>query len=140
MRKDLSYYESAIEYNAAIAEFAEQVAPTLKNEEVRRWCLALAKKHRFHETKHRRALETVRARYTSPPDTDKTSGLQMVVSATGTVIPSAEANATATTEVEDNVLAEGDTLTLPDGCTQFHDPSNPNCEFFPSISQGNNNG
>ncbi len=133
MKKDLSYYESAIKYNAAIAEFAEQVAPTLPNEEVRRWCSSLAKKHRIHEKRHRIALDTVRARQEAPVvkednmDTASTvSGLEMVAS--------------ASTEVKNNTLAEGDTIVLADGCSPFHDPSTPNCEFFPSISQGPDNG
>jgi hypothetical protein len=120
MKKDLSYYESAIEYNAGVADFAEQLAPTLSNEEVRRWCSSLAKKHRIHEKRHRIALETVRARQTSTvidkaPDV---AGPEMVT-------------VTDTTEV-----ATGDTATtLPDGCITFHDPSSPNCEFYPTKSE-----
>jgi hypothetical protein len=121
MKKDLSYYESAIEYNAGVAEFAETLAPTLQNEEVRRWCSSLAKKHRIHEKRHRIALETVRARQTSTiidkaPDV---AGPEMVA-------------VTDPSEVTINTVTEDDVTVLPDGCSPFHDPSSPNCEYYPT--------
>lgn len=56
MPKDAAYHESAIRYNQEIAQFAEDLAPTLEDEEVQRWSRAVAKQHRFHEGRHKKAL------------------------------------------------------------------------------------
>lgn len=60
MPKDATYHESAIIYNREIAQFAEDLAPTLSDEEVQRWSRAVAKQHRFHEGRHKKALNKIR--------------------------------------------------------------------------------
>ena len=59
MQKDQAYHEDAITYNEDIAEFAENLAPKLKNETVNQWCLSVAKQHRFHAKRHRSALNKI---------------------------------------------------------------------------------
>lgn len=56
MQKDQSYHEAAIIYNTRLAEFAEELAETLKDDEVQRWCRAVGKQHRFHAKRHQSSL------------------------------------------------------------------------------------
>lgn len=56
MLKDRNYHEAAVQYNEELAIFAEKLADKLKNDEIRRWCLSVAKQHRFHAGRHHRAL------------------------------------------------------------------------------------
>lgn len=61
MQKDRSYHESAIEYNEELAEFAEELSDRLKSkygeQEPVRWSLSVAKQHKFHAGRHRKALQ-----------------------------------------------------------------------------------
>lgn len=61
MQKDRNYHESAIEYNEEIAEFAEALSGRLKDkygeQEPVRWSLSVAKQHRFHAGRHKKALQ-----------------------------------------------------------------------------------
>lgn len=63
--RDPSYYESAIRYNEELAKFAADLAPTIEHEEPRRWCLSVAKQHRFHANRHKKALDKLRAKLKS---------------------------------------------------------------------------
>ena len=60
MLKDLSYHEAAIEYNEKLAKYAEDLAETLDHEEIRRWCCAVGKQHRFHAKRHRATLSKMK--------------------------------------------------------------------------------
>jgi rubrerythrin len=64
MQKTQAYHESAIEYNEGLADAAENLAPTLKDEEVRKWCTSVAKQHRFHAGRHQKALDKLLKRET----------------------------------------------------------------------------
>jgi hypothetical protein len=61
MQKDASYHESAIRYNEEIAKFAEDLEPTLEHDEVKRWSRAVAKQHRFHAGRHKKALNKLQS-------------------------------------------------------------------------------
>lgn len=61
MLKDASYHQAAIQYNDEIADFAEALSTKLDHEEVARWSRAVAKQHRFHAGRHKKALEKLRA-------------------------------------------------------------------------------
>jgi len=144
MQKDQSYHESAILYNEGLAEFAENLAPTLEHEEVRKWCTAVGKQHRFHAKRHRSALNKLLLKQIPAPVESLADGLDVPISnnveveESGTVKPepkvvSAEANLStkagflaALTE-----KSESEEPTLQDGCSPYHDPLNPNCEFYP---------
>ena len=63
-QKDASYHEAAIRYNESLAEHADQLATELQHEEVARWSRSVAKQHRFHAGRHRKALEKLRAAVT----------------------------------------------------------------------------
>lgn len=62
MQKDAGYHTAAIMYNEELADFAEELSERVGNEEVARWCRAIAKQHRFHCAQHKRALEKVERR------------------------------------------------------------------------------
>ena len=57
MKKDETYHTSAIDYNGEIADLAEGLAERIPHPIVQKWCRAVAKQHRFHEKRHRAALE-----------------------------------------------------------------------------------
>jgi len=57
MKKDETYHNSAITYNEEIAVLAEGLAERIPHPIVQTWCRAVAKQHRFHEKRHRAALE-----------------------------------------------------------------------------------
>lgn len=127
MQKDQSYHESAIRYNEGLAEFAETLAPTLEHEEVRRWCTAVGKQHRFHAKRHRSALNKILLKLPSAP-------VEVFVDGMDVPDPDVDEQVSASgTEVEDVITTETDVKgeTLSDGCTSFHNPSNPTCEFYP---------
>jgi hypothetical protein len=121
MQKDQGYHESAIAYNEGLAEFAENLVPSLKNEEVKRWCTAVGKQHRFHAKRHRSALNKLLLKQAAPPVEVLADGLD--------VPPPSEGNEVSVTEVEE--IVESDTPALADGCSPFHDPTRPTCEFYP---------
>ena len=62
MKKDETYPLSAISYNETLAVCAEELAEEVLNPVVQKWCRAVAKQHRFHEKRHRAALEKLRKR------------------------------------------------------------------------------
>lgn len=55
--KDRSYHESAIVYNEGLAVAAEAQADKILHPIPKKWNNAVAKQHRFHEKRHRAALE-----------------------------------------------------------------------------------
>jgi hypothetical protein len=57
MKKDETYHTSAITYNKEIAVLAESLVERIPNAVVQTWCQAVARQHRFHEKRHRAALE-----------------------------------------------------------------------------------
>lgn len=59
MPKDVSYHKAAVRYNEELAIFAEDLADTLENEEVQRWCRSVSKQHKFHAGRHKRALDNL---------------------------------------------------------------------------------
>jgi len=145
MQKDQSYHESAIKYNEGIAEFAENLAPELEHEEVQKWCTSVGKQHRFHAKRHRSALNKLLLKKVPAPVEAIADGLDVPA-------PIEDAEEIATPNTDINVSTDGihlppdaakvvepepeekDKQILPDGCTPFHVPSNPTCEFYPKES------
>lgn len=58
--KDESYHQSAILYNEELATFADDLAGKIESEEVARWSRSVAKQHRFHAGRHKKALDKIR--------------------------------------------------------------------------------
>lgn len=56
MQKDLSYHQSAIQYNDMLAAASEEAAEKVEHPEVQKWCRSVAKQHRFHAKRHRSSL------------------------------------------------------------------------------------
>lgn len=56
MQKNVSYHESAIQYNEELAKEAEKQERLVEHPEVKKWCRSVARQHRFHEKRHRSAL------------------------------------------------------------------------------------
>ena len=56
MQKNVSYHESAIQYNEQLALEAEKQEQLVEHSEVKKWCRSVARQHRFHEKRHRSAL------------------------------------------------------------------------------------
>lgn len=120
MQKDQAYHESAIAYNEGLAEFAENLVPTLEHDEVKRWCTAVGKQHRFHAKRHRNALNKLLMKQAAPPVETLADGLD---------VP--EPIEEVVEERPEETEAEDGNPPLTDGCSPFHDPTNINCEFYP---------
>lgn len=136
MQKDQSYHESAIAYNEGLAEFAENLVPRLEHEEVKRWCTAVGKQHRFHAKRHRSALEKFLRKEAAPPVEMVRDGMDVPdpseENEPEVILGKAELRPTSElTEVEDILEPETAVETLSDGCSPYHDPTNPACEFYP---------
>lgn len=57
MKKDETYHNAAILYNEEIAVLAEGLVERINHPIVQKWPRAVAKQHRFHEKRHRAALD-----------------------------------------------------------------------------------
>jgi hypothetical protein len=57
MQKDQSYHEAAIKYNDSLSVHAAGLADEIEHEEIKRWCRAVEKQHRFHSNRHAQALK-----------------------------------------------------------------------------------
>lgn len=123
MQKDQAYHESAIAYNEGLAEFAENLVPTLEHDEVKRWCTAVGKQHRFHAKRHRNALNKLLLKQAAPPVETVMDGMDVPAQAE----PNVEPEATMTVEEEAAVLE--------DGCSPFHNPTRPECQFYPQAGE-----
>ena len=121
MQKDQTYHESAIKYNEGLAEFAENLAPTLEHEEVRRWCVAVGKQHRFHAKRHRSALNKLLLKQDTPPVEAVMDGMD---------VPEAEDLAVVTADVAE-VEEIGEQQVLEDACSPYHTPTRVECIFHP---------
>lgn len=56
MPKSRQYHEDAILYNEVLAEAAETVAKEIKDPEIQKWPTSVGKQHRFHASRHKKAL------------------------------------------------------------------------------------
>jgi hypothetical protein len=121
MQKDQAYHESAIAYNEGLAEYAENLATTLEHEEVKRWCTAVGKQHRFHAKRHRNALNKLLLKQAAPPVETVMDGMD--------VPPQGEPNVVREEAVEEEVTV------LEDGCSPFHNPTRPECQFYPQAGE-----
>jgi hypothetical protein len=59
MQKDASYHKAAVYYNSELAKRAEDLVDELEHDEVRRWARSVGKQHRFHEGRHKKALQKI---------------------------------------------------------------------------------
>ena len=66
--KDRSYHESAIVYNEGLAIAAEELTDKVEHPDPKKWVVAVAKQHRFHEKRHRAALEKLLRREAESTD------------------------------------------------------------------------
>jgi hypothetical protein len=132
MQKDQAYHESAIVYNEGLAEFAENLVPLIEHDEVKRWCTAVGKQHRFHAKRHRLALNKFLLKQAAPSVEAVMDGLDVPPQSEPTVV-SGEAVLQSTlgiaTDVED--ILEPEVEVLADGCSLFHDPSRMGCQYYP---------
>lgn len=75
--KDRSYHEGAILYNEELADKAEELIERIEHPVPKKWVTSVAKQHRFHEKRHRAALERLdqreQAEETSAPTTEQES-------------------------------------------------------------------
>ena len=56
MTKDADYHEAAIKYNDGLANYAAELAETLENEIVKKWCLSVSRQHAYHARRHKKQL------------------------------------------------------------------------------------
>lgn len=59
MQDKSSYHRSAVQYNEALAAAAETQAEIVEHPEVKKWCRAIGKQHRFHAKRHKSALAKI---------------------------------------------------------------------------------
>jgi len=127
MQKDQAYHEAAIAYNEGLAEFAENLVPTLGHEEVRKWCTAVGKQHRFHAKRHRSALNKIILK-------EKPEIVESIPDGLDVPEPSEENVVSATavlSKTSETVVTPSSQETLGDGCSPYHNPADPKCEFYP---------
>lgn len=152
MQKTQAYHESAIEYNEGLADAAENLAPTLKDEEVRKWCTSVAKQHRFHAGRHQKSLDKLLRRETPVEDVEQIpDGLDVPEPEEEAAV---ETNDPAAEELLMDIFTGGEIEQkeqpkesaedlelepdLGDGCVKYHNPAgNPNCEFNPNKEVAN---
>ena len=60
--KDETYHKSAVFYNEEMAKAAENLAENVEHPIIQKWCRAVGKQHRYHEKKHRNALDRMSAK------------------------------------------------------------------------------
>lgn len=139
MQKDQAYHEAAILYNESLAGFAENLAPTLKHEEIQRWCVSVGKQHRFHAKRHRSALNKILLKQT--PEI-----VEIVADGLDVPEPSVDAEVSASvTEVEEILEPTPEPTEVThygDGCSveKGHRPLEPHCEFNPNKMKENADG
>lgn len=141
MQKNQAYHEAAIQYNEGLAVAAEELAPTLPHEEVKKWCVAVGKQHRFHAKRHKSALDKLLLKEESAPVEALADGLD---------VPEPMENLESPIEQEHTAVAEPDLEALPDGpkglrqfddgCEGSHQPTKESCEFYPKAMKGDQNG
>lgn len=78
MQKDLSYHQSAIAYNDALAVAAHEIAGKIPHPEVQKWCRSVQKQHEFHAKRHRSALKKIEREMAQE---EETNGQEFVVEA-----------------------------------------------------------
>lgn len=54
--KDVQYHRDAIRYNNLMADAAYKVAKEVKTKQIQHWARSIARQHREHAKKHRKAL------------------------------------------------------------------------------------
>lgn len=123
--KDRSYHEAAIIYNETLAECAENLAPTLDNEEVRKWSTSVGKQHRFHAKRHRHALNKLILKEKAAPVESIPDGLDVPPSEEETKVEEPNVDVSSPENVDSG------NLPLGDGCDPHHNPTDPNCDFSP---------
>lgn len=57
MQDKAIYHASAVEYNTKFGDLAADLAECLEDPQVKKWCLSIAKQHRYHQARHQRALD-----------------------------------------------------------------------------------
>ena len=161
MARNPAYHQSAIIYNERLAEAAEELAPTIEDEEVRKSCTSVGKQHRFHAKRHRSALNKLLTKQEAAPVEQIPDGLdvpepeedvelnenEVVIDGEVITIEDGANKPEEVVEVEaeqfkattgqspeeaaQDAGVVGDGV-LPDGCTPFHNPSLETCEFHPA--------
>lgn len=58
--KDESYHESAVYYNEEVQKAIEKIAENIAHPVPRKWALSVARQHKYHAGRHRRALTKLR--------------------------------------------------------------------------------
>lgn len=66
--KDETYHKSAVFYNEEMAKAAENLAENVEHPIIQKWCRAVGKQHRYHEKKHRHALDRMSVKPTKGED------------------------------------------------------------------------
>lgn len=62
MPKDRVYHEDAVLYNEKIASAAEEALEVLRDPTIIKWVGGIARQHRFHEKRHKVALDKINSR------------------------------------------------------------------------------
>lgn len=146
MQKTEAYHQAAIQYNEGLAEAAEDLAPSLEHEEVKKWCIAVGKQHRFHAKRHKSALNKLQTKQdqdTSPVEV-MTDGLDVPEPDEGEEVEeilepkTVQAEAQLTHQGQPAPAPEADVISgsaFSDGCVGEHQPMEPSCEYYPNKSE-----
>lgn len=111
MQKNQAYHQSAVKYNEVLAAAAEELAPTLEDETVKKWCTAVGKQHRFHAKRHKSALSKILSKEEAPPVESLPDGLDVPEPTED--LHSTEQEPQMTAETERDVPVPTDNLEVP---------------------------
>lgn len=137
MQKTPAYHEAAIQYNEGLAEAAEDLAPSIEHDEVKKWCVSVGKQHRFHAKRHRSALNKLLVKQEAPPVETIADGLDVPdLEEDESLEPLEPPSEMEPAPDEDDAehLPQADTQLLEDGCETFHNPQLKTCEFHSKMN------
>jgi hypothetical protein len=135
-QRQIDYRRDAIIYNEMLATHARLLRSMVDHEEIKKWCDNAIKQHEIHADRHRKILDNL----INKRMTNRVEQLKLELDSSET--PLEEAGDPLVPSELTEKITEPDVKTtsseltdensaLSDGCSPFHDPSNPNCEFAP---------
>lgn len=154
MPKDRVYHEDAVLYNEKIASAAEEALEVLRDPTIIKWVGGIARQHRFHEKRHKVALDKINSREATeviveqipegldvpePEDQEETDAIladedamAAIAEAEAELLPPVVVTEDADSSPTTAMFSSDPTQYDDDGCVvNNHVPLSPTCKFNP---------